>query len=220
MDEWNDKLLGCLHKLQKIQELCIAVHRGPHNIGGLDAWVAPRHLRLLDAKNICWFSTLPAWVNPSFVPVLSCLLISVRELHQVDLDILGRLPTLHFLQLEVDNKNLGILQGLIVSPGSFPCLEFCYFFEFVWPVVFQKGAMPRLTSLSLWRLFYAREARGIGSSDGGLDLGLGNLPSLQNFAADLKAGSKEEAEQAKAALTHAAEMHPSHPHHNIRLCVY
>ena len=68
----------------------------------------------------------------------------------MDLDILGRLPALRRLQLEVDNENLGILQGLIVSPGSFPCLEFCYFFEFVWPVVFQKGAMPRLREQRWW----------------------------------------------------------------------
>ncbi|KAG2563486.1 hypothetical protein PVAP13_8KG338400 [Panicum virgatum] len=217
LDEWNDKLLGCLHKLQKIQELHIKVHRWPRNIGGLDAWVAPRHLRLLNTEDICWFSTLPTWVNPSFVPVLTWLQIAVRELHQVDLDILGRLPALRFLRLMVDNKNLGILQGLIVSPGSFPCLEFCYFLKFVWPVVFQKGAMPRLTSLSLWWLFYAREARGIGSSDGGLDLGLGNLPSLQDVKAMLRCegASKEEAEQAKAALTHAAKMHPNHPRHHI-----
>ncbi|KAG2481209.1 hypothetical protein PVAP13_J356650 [Panicum virgatum] len=222
LDEWNDKLLGCLHKLQKIQELCIAVHRGPHNIGGLNAWVAPRHLRLLNAEGSCWFSTLPAWVNPSFVPVLTCLRISVRELHQVDLDILGRLSALRHLWLMVDNKNLGILQGLIVSPGSFPCLEFCHFFKFVWPVVFQKGAMPRLRELWLNSLFYAREARGVGSSDGGLDLGLGNLPSLQDVKAMLRCegASKEEAEQAKAALKHAAKMHPNHPHHHIRIDVY
>ena len=222
LDEWNDKLLGCLHKLQKIQELDIEVHRGLCNIGGLDAWVAPRHLRLLDAENICWFSTLPAWVNPSFVPVLTCLRIAVRELHQVDLDILGRLPALRRLWLEVDNKKLGILQGLIVSPGSFPCLEFCRFFKFIWPVVFQKGAMPRLARLGLWRLFYAREARGIASKDGGLDLGLGNLPSLQPAGGTclLMSYVKALARRRRSKLTHAAEMHPSHPHHNIRICVY
>ena len=128
----------------------------------------------------------------------------------MDLDILGRLPALHRLWLKVDNKNLGILQGLIVSPGSFPCLEFCHFRQFVWPVVFQKGAMPRLRELRLWPLFYVREARGIGSSDGGLDLGLGNLPSLQHFAAYLRCEGA-----SKAALTRAAEMHPNHPYHDI-----
>jgi len=63
-------------------------------------------------------------------------------------------------------------------------------------VVFQKGAMPRLRELWLESLFYVREARGIGSSDGGLDLGLGNLPSLQHFAAYLRCegASKEEAQ--------------------------
>ena len=61
------------------------------------------------------------------------------------------------------------------------------------------------------------EARGIASKDGGLDLGLGNLPSLQRVAAELRCegASKEEAEQAKAALTRAAEMHPNHPSHDI-----
>jgi len=211
--EWNDKLLGCLHKLQKIQELHI------EGICGLDAWVAPRHLRLLNAQSTCWFSTLPAWVNPSFVPVLTCLQISVRELHQVDLDILGRLPALRRLWLMVDNKNLGILQGLIVSPGSFPCLELCNFRQFVWPVVFQKGAMPRLRELWLVPLFYVREARGVGSSDGGLDLGLGNLPSLQEVYVSVlcEGASKEEPEQAKAALTRAAEMHPNNPRLHISI---
>jgi len=160
-------------------------------------------------------------VNPSLVPVLTCLSIAVRELHQGDLDILGRLPALRSLMLEVDNKNLEILQGFVVGAGSFPCLVFCQFSRFVWPVVFQKGAMPRLTRLRLWPLFYVREERGIASSNGGLDLGLGNLPSLQNVAAELRCegASMEEAVQAKAALRHAAEMHPNHPHHDI-VCIY
>lgn len=36
--EWSDKLVRCLHKLQKIQHLCIDVCIGQRNIGGLDAW--------------------------------------------------------------------------------------------------------------------------------------------------------------------------------------
>jgi hypothetical protein len=39
--EWDDKLVGCLNKLQKIQDLSIWAY------GGLDGWVAPRHLRRL-----------------------------------------------------------------------------------------------------------------------------------------------------------------------------
>jgi hypothetical protein len=158
-------------------------------------------------------------VNPSLVPDLTRLYIDVRELHQVDLEILGRLPALRSLWLEVDNKNLGILQGFVVGAGSFPCLVSCCFSQFVWPVVFQQGAMPRLRELYLLALFYVREARGIACSDGGLDLGLGNLPSLQWVAADLQCAgaNKEKAEQAKAALTLAARMHPNHPNHDIHI---
>jgi hypothetical protein len=95
LEEWNDKLLECLRKLQKIQELDICIGYVVRNICVLDAWVAPRHLRLLDITGI-WFSTLPAWVNPSLIPNLTFLCIIVRELHQVDLEILGSYIT--FLQ--------------------------------------------------------------------------------------------------------------------------
>jgi hypothetical protein len=43
----------------------------------------------------------------------------VRELHQGDLEILRRLPALRYVNVEVDNKNLGILQGFIIGAGSF-----------------------------------------------------------------------------------------------------
>jgi len=213
-DEWNDKLLECLCKLQKMQELDINGN-GQRSIGGLDAWVAPRHLRVLRTERKCWFSTLPAWVNPSLLLDLTNLNIAVRELHQADLEILGRLPALRFLKLEVENKNLGILTGFVVGADAFPCLVSCLFFQFVWPVVFQQGAMPRLKVLHFW----SWEVRGIACNDGSLNLGLGNLPSLQHVEADLRCdgAGKEEAEQAKAVFTHEAEMHPNHPDHYIQI---
>ncbi|KAG2563584.1 hypothetical protein PVAP13_8KG264200 [Panicum virgatum] len=118
LDEWNDKLLECLRKLQKIQQLEIYVSPGQRSIGALDTWIAPRHIRELRIMDSYWFSTLPAWVNPSLVPDLTCLSIVVREVHQVDLDILGRLPALRSLYLAVDNKNLRILEGFIVGAGG------------------------------------------------------------------------------------------------------
>ncbi|RCV39050.1 hypothetical protein SETIT_8G192200v2 [Setaria italica] len=214
LDEWNDKLLECLWKLQKMQELVITGKISQRSIGGLDAWVAPRHLRVLQTQSSCWFSTLPAWVNPSLLLDLTKLKIAVRELHQADLEILGRLPALRFLFLEVDNKNLGILAGFVVGAGAFPCLVRCYFLGLVWPVVFQHGAMPRLRWLMFFP-FYVGETRGIACNDGSLDLGLGNLPSLQDVHAFLYAAGKEEGEQTKAALMHEAKMHPNHPSSRI-----
>ena len=48
-------------------------------------------------------------------------------------------------------------------------------------------------------------------------LGPGNLPSLQEVYVSVlcEGASKEETEQAKAALTRAAEIHPNHPSHDI-----
>jgi hypothetical protein len=174
LDEWNDKLVKCLHKLQKIQDLIILSQDDQRNIGGLDAWVAPQHLCSLYTQWSCWFSVLPAWMKPSLVPGLCWLSIAVREVQQADLDILGRLPALRYLSLLADHEDLGILVGFVVCAGSFACLRHCQFRGFVGPVVFQHGAMPRLRGLDLWlSVGWARE---IASSYGGaLDFGIGNL---------------------------------------------
>ena len=70
---------------------------------------------------------MQTWVNPLLLPDLSFLSIAVRELEQADLDILGRLPTLRYLDLEVDHEDLGTLGGFVVGAGSLPCLVRCGF---------------------------------------------------------------------------------------------
>jgi hypothetical protein len=220
LEEWYEKLLEYICKLQKMQDLTIMIKTGERSIGGLDAFVAPQHIRELYTQYSCWFSKLPAWVNPSLVPDVTCLVIAVRELHQVDLEILGGLPALQYLSLEVDSrKNLCIHQGFVVGADSFPCIVRCYLKQFVWPVVFRQRAMPRLRNLGFFP-FYLREGRGTNNrNDVGVDMGLGNLTSLQEVRAYLQCegASLEEAEQAKAALTHAAEIHPNRPSHDITI---
>jgi hypothetical protein len=223
LDDWYDNLLQSLCKLQKIQELEINGHASRRSIGGLDAWLPPRHLRALRTSLTCWFSALPAWKNPLLLRDLSSISIAVRELHQVDLELLGLLPALRFLGIEVDNKKLGILRGFVVAAGSFRCLVRCSFQGFVWPVVFQQAAMPRLRELRFWS-FYLQQEIGIACSNGSVDLelGLGNLSSLQEIMADLRCQgtSKEEAEQAKAALRRVAEIHPNHPRCRVSIRSY
>jgi len=213
LDEWNDKLVECLPKLQKIQGLSLGVPQHQKNIGGLDAWVAPRCLRRLCIQSVCWFSTLPEWMNPSHLPCLSILSIAVREVQQRDLDILGNLHALRELNLVVGHDELGIFGGFVIGAGSFPCLRYCDFRGFVGPIVFQQGAMPRLRALCSG--FFVREAIEIGSSDGvvGLDFGLGILPSLQYifFLLDSEGASEEEVKKLKAKLWHASKIHPNRP---------
>ncbi|TVU23958.1 hypothetical protein EJB05_26349, partial [Eragrostis curvula] len=209
-DKWNNKIVETLSKLQKIQTLCISQYGGQRNVGGLDACVAPGHLRILYTKGSCWLSRLPAWMNnPSHLADLCQLYIAVRELQEDDLNILGKLPALTLLDLLVDHESLGIRGRFVVGAGLFSCLVLCKLIGFVEPVVFEQGAMPRLAMFDFD--FHVREVREIAGSDGGLDLGLQNLPSLQTVYVYCRSGgaSKEEVEEAKAAVRKAAEIHPN-----------
>ncbi|TVU23961.1 hypothetical protein EJB05_26353 [Eragrostis curvula] len=212
-DKWNDKLVESLSKLRKIQTLCIdGCTGGEGNVGRLDAWVAPCHLRCLYTEEAYWFSRLPAWMNNALHLVdLSELSIAVRELQQEDLKVLGRLPALRYLNLAVDHEDLGILEKFVIGAGSFPYLVYCMLKGFVVPVVFQNGAAPRLARLEID--LYVREVREIAGSDGGFDFGLENLSSLQEIEVDFRSGGarEEEVQEATAAVRNAAQIHPNGP---------
>jgi hypothetical protein len=207
-DKCNDKLVECIPKLRKIQNLQITkVFGGQRDMGGLDAWVAPSHLRRLCIESAFWFSVLPAWMNnPSHLVHLCDLSIAVRQLQEKDLDVVGRLPALRRLNLQVGHMDLGIIGRFIVGACSFPCLVHCYLQGFIGPVVFQQRAMPRLTTLHF--TFHVREE--IAGSDGDLDLGLLNLPLLQEVY--ILFGPEGAREEAEVALRHATEIHPNHPY--------
>ncbi|RCV39135.1 hypothetical protein SETIT_8G199800v2 [Setaria italica] len=205
---WNFKrfeksLVECLHKLQKIHTLSISV------VGEckLDAWVAPPHLRSLEITGCC-SSTLSAWLNPLLLQELSFLSIEVRKIRQEDLEILGSLPALVYLDVEVGNQNHGILRRLVFHDCSFPCLVHCVLRGYIGPVAFQQGAMVKLERLHL--AIPVLETREIA---GGFEFGLGNLPVLQDVTFLLRRGGagEGEVEEAERALRRAIEMHPNHP---------
>jgi hypothetical protein len=103
-DTTEKSLVEVLSKLQKIQSLDILIYGGDCS---LDAWAAPPRVRRLRLDR-CWFSTLPGWMNPCILQDLSFLWISVRVLKQEDLEILGTLPTLSYLNLKVDQENVRV----------------------------------------------------------------------------------------------------------------
>ena len=67
-------------------------------------------------------------------------------------------------------------------------------------------------------LFFMWEAGETISSDGGLVMGMENLPLPQDVFIEFRSevASTEEVDQAKATLRRAAEIHPNHP----RLTIY
>ncbi|GJN38119.1 hypothetical protein PR202_gb27131 [Eleusine coracana subsp. coracana] len=208
MDTLQKYLVQSLSKLQKVQDFCIRV---ASNECKVDDFVFPRHIHRLVLRG-CWLSKLPAWVNPSFLLELSVLSIAIIEVRQEHLDVLGMLRSLRYLNLKVDNENLGIQRRFIVRTCLFPCLEWCMLWGFRGPVVFERGAMLNLTSLRF--TFHVQDMREItGGSDDAFDMFLRNLPSLQDVIVLLRCGGASETEvvEAKAALRHASEIHPNRP---------
>jgi hypothetical protein len=155
-------------------------------------------------------------MNPSLLLNLSFLSIEVKMLQQEDLDILGRLPALTCLDLEVNHENLGILVRLVVGASSFADLVHCMLRGSIGPVVFQQGAMPNLTGLCF--TFPVHETKETANCNGGFDTGLENLKSLRDVTISFLYGgaSEGDAEKAEAAFRHAIEIHPNRPTLQIR----
>jgi len=148
-------------------------------------------------------------MSSSLLPDLVVLGIRVRQLQQEDLEILGRLPALRFLGLNVDLQDVGIHRRFTVAACSFPCLFDCWLGGgFGGHLVFEQGAMPRLTKL--WLKLPVQQVTEI---NGGFDLGLGNLLSLKTVCVFLQPGgaSAQEEDEARAAVRQAVEGHPNHP---------
>lgn len=206
-------LFESLRKLKKIQSLCVLMLSA---VWDMDVVLdCPQHLRRLELP-YCWFSRLPNWMNPSLLLNLSILFICVKGLQQDDIDMIGTLPALRNLRLVGDHKIRRITRRFVVGAVLFPCLVNCDLRGFVGPVVFQQGAMLRLTTLN--SQFSVQEAIEIAGGDVGPDfLGLRNLLSLQSveICLDSKGSTKEQKKELEAALRYAAEIHPNHP----RLCV-
>lgn len=74
--------------------------------------------------------------------------------------------------------------------------------------MFQHGAMPRVEALDFD--FPVQKTREI---NGGFDLGLENLSSLQKVEVSfLSSGASEkDVKEAQDAVGHALEVHPNHP---------
>jgi disease resistance protein RPM1 len=89
-----------LHKLQSIE-----IRAADDMVSKLPMWqatdlVLPHHLRHLAVKYI-YFSKLPSCIDPWCLPILSHLDLCLQHLDEQDLKILGWLPGLHYLSLDL-----------------------------------------------------------------------------------------------------------------------
>nr|UBY07338.1 NBS-LRR disease resistance protein [Dasypyrum villosum] len=174
-------------------------------------WVPPPQLRGLAFPSVrSWFETLPSWINPSSLPLLSYLDITLFKVRSEDIQLLGILPVLCVLRVMDYSQFQGedVVEMTVLSAGViFPCATECYFYDIgAVPSMFPLGAAPRLKHLR-----FSFPAKWISREN--IALGMRHLPSLQKVVVKVikKGASEREVDEAKAALRAAAEDHPNRP---------
>uniref|UniRef100_M8BQQ5 Disease resistance protein RPP13 n=1 Tax=Aegilops tauschii TaxID=37682 RepID=M8BQQ5_AEGTA len=166
-----NSLVVSLGKLRKMQSLTIFDVGDARSDVSWDGWMPTPQLRYLWFKRCT--TTLPRWVNSLSFPLLSSMHVSVDIVRpEVDIQILGKLPALHFFWLWVNKSQHTRAETFAIGPNAFPCLREYQFYGFIMgPSIFPRGAMPRLEVL----VFSAQASDIVG---GDLDVGMEHLPSL------------------------------------------
>jgi disease resistance protein RPM1 len=207
----QDKLITFVESLGKLAKLEALVIFNGDDIDVMQDWVPAPYLRKLLLTG--QFQTLPTWVNSSSLSLVSFLRIYVIELKPEDIEILGTLPTLRYVELwsilNVPTVDVAT-QRCMLSPNAFPCLRECNFKNVILgPHLFTPGAMPLVQK---WT-FRLRPSDILG---GDMELSIWNLPSLEEVEITIHGeNSTSEGREAEAAIRRTADDHP-----NCRLRIY
>nr|UBY07530.1 NBS-LRR disease resistance protein [Dasypyrum villosum] len=186
-----------------------------------ERWVPPVHLREFVSYKPSKLSALRGWIkrDPTHLSNLSELfLISVKEVQQEDVEIIGGLLSLRRLFIKITHQTQRLL---VIRTDGFRCMVVFHLdCGSAAQIMFESGALPRAEVVA-----FSLGVR-VTKEDGncGFDLGLqGNLLSLQRrvkvymYCGGARVG---EAKEAKAAVRHALDAHPNHPLISIYMLPY
>jgi hypothetical protein len=207
--------LGSLPKIQKMHAFdrwaavgqCVPWEQG---------FVTPQCLQFLCLRCLT-FTSLPPWINPSLLPNLSNLSLSLQVLRQADMEILGRLRMLRRLDLFAMGNaiiRIGIHDTLLFRKLRF-CTMATTSIRFVPPpaasaaVTTPVSVMPYLELLHFSLDVHFFKDRKIA-----FDIGLEHLPSsLRTVKVFVLChlAKEEDVKEAEAALLHSVSIHPSRP---------
>jgi hypothetical protein len=206
-EEQARDLLESLSNLQKMETISILPMLSDNMLVGQPSLVLHHSLRKLEIGQLC-FPKLPESINQQALPNLDRMKISLFQVEQHDMQIIGKFQNLRFLHLSVK-----MLQPRIsISSGDgFQNLKI--FYAVVNPPMFLKGAMP---SLEIIALCIPLSSINIDLLD--LDSGLGNLTSLQQSSVIIRCTDccPGEVEEVEDMVRHAFAIHPNRPNHKIR----
>jgi disease resistance protein RPM1 len=207
---WDENMCSAfvrsLAKLHKIKSLSIDSY---NMVADLDGSV--ESLNNLSYLYINQATSLPIWISPALLPLLSNLNITMVHVRTDDICVLGMLQALRFLIVEVTGE-VQVLEKFVVSTEAFPCAVNCSFLGFTAaPSVFPPGAMPRLEQLHFCMCL---EDFAAGGKLAGDDLALGHLPCIQRVWINVRGDkniSEEVVTEVAEMLRHEVNAHPNHP---------
>ncbi|GJN03361.1 hypothetical protein PR202_ga20798 [Eleusine coracana subsp. coracana] len=192
----GSKLISPVLQIRRLSVQVFVEKKTPHDLAEIGNLTELRMLSIYRLEN-----------SPS-------LYIRVKELGQDDLQLLGALPVLRFLNLEARSMPVWLRGGgVIPAPevrlviGSDHPFRSLAEFEFLglrsW-LVFAQGFMPKLQRLKLDCDVNVMKRNG-----GWLDVGLENLTSLERIC--ITAYPDLEVEEAKTMIRDVIDIHPNHP---------
>ncbi|OEL37022.1 hypothetical protein BAE44_0001959 [Dichanthelium oligosanthes] len=207
---WDERarkaFVASLAKLHRIQYLSIRTwdYVAADLEGSVESLSNLRYLYIDETKSI------PTWISPASLVLLSSLEITVVQVRREDIQVLGKLQALRYLNIYISGDKQ-VLERFMVSPDAFPCVIKCTFTNFATvPSMFPSGAMPRLEEFR-----FGIQLEDFSGGEFALDdLALGHLPSLQSVAVYLYRfgnASEEVVRKVKEKLWHEADVHPNHP---------
>lgn len=190
-------LVESIHTLRRIQYLDLSC-RTTAVLSSWQGWEPPRQVCHFSVDGTC-LPRLPAWVNSTIVPRLSCLDLTLSAVEARDLDILARMPMLLFLGVYVEERFSWTVHG---GDGLFLKLRRC---ATNIELTFLRGAMPMLMAVK-FGVLACRE-------DGAANdvVGLGNLSMLETVGVyiNCKGATASQVKQTEVALEREIDAHPN-----------
>ncbi|CAL4990746.1 unnamed protein product [Urochloa decumbens] len=203
-------LVRSLAKLHKIQKLMVSTSYGI----AADLEGSVESLGNLTSLLIDTATSLPTWICPASLLLLSHLHITLVQVRMADIRVLGMLQVLCLLQVRVSGE-IQVLDKFIVSHDAFQCVIKCEFYGFsMAPSAFQPGAMPRLKVFT----FSIRLEDFAGGKFTGDDLAFGHLPSLQSVRVGFirkQDVSEEVVIEVEEKLRREMAVHPNNPYIDV-----
>ncbi|RLN04769.1 hypothetical protein C2845_PM13G07640 [Panicum miliaceum] len=202
----NKAFVQSLSNLGNLVGLFIS-RSGLCSLDGLsDSGLVPARLKFFRGTSSTTFHQLPRWFSK--LELLSGLTITVNKFTQDDLEMLGELPSLRFLELEVSGNSTAQDRFMISNAQHhFQSLEEMKFLHYEGcSMVFAERVMPMLQKLQFFFQLWKRVG-------GGLDIGLENLTSLKHITVqvDFYKAKIVEVEDVEAMFKDVVRIHPNYP---------